>query len=59
MSAADNKELFKKLSDAVVDMDEERTIIAANATLEAGVEAFGDDKHFARASITLQFCRFT
>ena len=40
MSSAENKEFFKELSDAVVDMDEERTVIAANATLEAGIEAY-------------------
>jgi corrinoid protein of di/trimethylamine methyltransferase len=32
--------LFKELSEAVVEMDEERTINAANASLEAGVEPY-------------------
>ncbi len=31
---------FIDLSDAVVDMDEERTVTAANAALEAGVDAY-------------------
>lgn len=31
---------FRELSDAVLDMDEERTVKAAQATLEAGVDAY-------------------
>lgn len=31
MSATENKEDFKELPDAVVDMDEQRTVTAANA----------------------------
>jgi corrinoid protein of di/trimethylamine methyltransferase len=40
MSSTINKYYFKELSDAVVDMDEERTVTAANKTLEAGVDPY-------------------
>jgi corrinoid protein of di/trimethylamine methyltransferase len=40
MSTAINKYYFKELSDAVVEMDEERTVTAANVTLKAGVDPY-------------------
>ncbi len=40
MMLKSKESFFIDLSDAVVDMDEERTVTAANAALEAGVDAY-------------------
>ena len=40
MSADVSKANFKELSDAVVDMDEQRTVTAAHAALEDGVDPY-------------------
>ncbi len=40
MMLKSRESFFRELSDAVVDMDEERTVTAANAALEAGVDAY-------------------
>jgi corrinoid protein of di/trimethylamine methyltransferase len=40
MSVADTKEYFQELSDAVVDMDEERTVISANRALSDGIDPY-------------------
>lgn len=40
MMLKSRESFFRELSDAVLDMDEERTVKAAQATLEAGVDAY-------------------
>jgi len=40
MSATENNAHFKELSDAVVDMDEERAVTAAHKALEDGVDPY-------------------
>lgn len=40
MSDRSNEKYLKELSDAVVEMDEDRTVVAARASLDAGVEPY-------------------
>jgi dimethylamine corrinoid protein len=40
MMLGNRESFFRELSDSVVDMDEERTVNAANATLVAGVDVY-------------------